>query len=921
MRRSIGTSLAVILAAWQTGHALAQVSQTPPPTPVVSAGGIIKAQDTKGTPDERAEQILRQMTQSEKILMVYGANFNTHPIERLGIGTFTMSDGPQGVRNGPTTGPVGGRGRGPAADAAPATAPDVAAAGARARGGRGGGNASPPACAFPSGAALAATWDVELATAYGKAIGLEARARGSNFQLGPGVNIARLPVNGRAFEYFGEDPFLASQIAVNWVKACSAEGVVPTIKHYAANNQEVSRNTVDAVIDERTLNEIYLPAFKKAAKEGGIIAFMCSYNRLNGSYASNSDYLLNQMLKQQWGFKGLVMSDWGASHSVTDIAKGLDLEMPSGRNLNETTIPAALADGSIKQADLDNSVRRILRTAFAIGWLDAGWSQRNPSLPMDSNDSAKVALDVAQSSIVLLKNERNALPLDRGTVKTIAVLGPNASFNGQMPMNIGGGGSGLVTPYASRIPEADYLQGITRAAGSSVKVIYLPMPEDNDPGIYNVLANARTAPSGQPGLTLNVQVLGDGEPVKIEPTVVTSINTTWQTGQLPFGVPAGRNAKFTFSGVLMAPADSDWQVGVEGTPIITVAGKTLDVSEPQVIHLVKDAPTPITIEMNALANPPARGRGGQGGGGGAPGGARRGGRGGANANLTLRVGFQKPQIPDLSQVKSADAAIVCVGLNRTTERESADRPFELPGLQQYLINAVGAANPRTVVINNSGAAVGMMNWNKSAAAVMQAWYLGQEGGVAIGNVLFGDYNPSGKLCSTFDKTFEDNPAFAYYPGKTPAGVNYPVAPYTEGIFYGYRGYDKANKEPLYPFGHGLSYTTFELSNMKITPSSTDVLVSLDVKNTGQRAGAEVVQIYVGEQSPAIERPLRELKGFSKVMLNAGQTKRIEISLPKDSFAYWSPAKKDWTIDAGNKFTIEAGVSERDIKLKETIGIQ
>jgi beta-glucosidase len=729
----------------------------------VALGQEVKAQDTKGTPDERAALILKQLTQDEKISLLSGNQFVTHAIERLGIPAFAMSDGPQGVRNGP---------------------------------------GSNRACAFPCGAALAATWDADLAAAYGKAVGLEGRARGTNFQLGPGLNICRVPVNGRNFEYFGEDPYLAGIIATRWTKACSETGVVPTIKHFAANNQEVNRNSVDTIVDERTLHEIYLPAFKRAVQEGGTVAVMCSYNRLNGSYASNNDWLQNQVLKQQWGFKGLVMSDWGASHNVTDVAKGLDLEMPSGANLNARNIPGALQAGTVKQSDIDNAVQRLLRTAFAMGWLDNGWAQKNPNLPLDSADSAKVAQNVAEASVVLLKNAGSVLPLDRTKVRNIVVIGPNATagaeaaFGGggrggarrggggagrgaaatgrgaagpQAPANLGGGGSGAVTPYETHNAEADYLQGITKAAGDAVKVTYLPV-----------------TPAANPG----------------------------------------------------------------------------------------DPPT----------------------------------------------------MPDAAQLKAADVVIVCAGLNRNSEAEGRDRAFDLPQLQQDLIKLATDANPRTVIINNSGAAVGILSWQEKAAAILQAWYLGQEGGVAVGRILFGDVNPSGRLCSTFDKVFEDNPAFANYPGKPMEGQNYPTVKYEEGLFYGYRGYDKAAKDPLYPFGYGLSYTSFELSNLStmvvargVTTGSVEV--TLDVKNTGSRAGADVVEVYVGEQNAALPRPARELKGFSKLTLNPGETKRVQISLPFSSFAYWSPERKDWVTDMANAFTVEAGHSERDLKLKQAVSLK
>jgi beta-glucosidase len=843
---------------------------------------VVKAQDTKGTPDQRADQLAAEMTFAEKVSLLSGGQggYSTREIPRLGIPGFFMSDGPNGVRNVP---------------------PGV----------------TPQACAFPVGAALAATWDADMATAYGTAMGLEDRARGTCFQLGPGLNICRVPVNGRNFEYFGEDPFLASIMAANWVKACSAQGSIPTIKHFAANNQEMNRNTVDAQVDERTLREIYLPAFRKAATQGGVVAVMCSYNRLNDVYASANDWLLNQVLKKEWGFNGLVMSDWGASHATTDVANGLDLEMSSGVNLNLPKIQAAIADGTVSATNVDNAVHRILRTFFAQGWLDAGWKPVNSDLPMDSPASARTALAIAEEAIVLLKNDRDTLPLDRAKVKTIVVVGPNASApDGVVPANIGGGGSGAVNPFTNRILEAKYLEGIKKAAGSGIKVIYLPTPEPSEEQALTPMDYVRTSPSGQPGLTLSVEVApaaqtngtadatANNTPVQIASSVQRNINITWQPGQLPFGVPTNRDATFAWSGILTAPHDGDWQVAATPNAVVTIGDQTVDPGT--ILHLVANNPVPILIKASLQASPP--GRGGRRGGGG-------GQRGGAGGERALRVA-----LTDLTSIRNADAVIACVGLNRNVESEGRDRPFELPEIQQNLIKSVSALNSHVIVINNSGAGVGMSGWAQGAAAILQAWYLGQEGGIAIGEVLFGDVNPSGHLVSTFDKHFEDNPAYSYYPGRQVSSVNYPVEPYTEGIFYGYRGYDKAGKDPMFPFGFGMSYTTFQVGNMKVEKAGTNVMVSVDVKNTGSRAGAEVVQIYVGEQNCPEPRPLRELKGFSRVMLNAGETKRVEITLPRDAFAYWSSTTKNWTVDAGNKFIIEAGVSERDISAKETLEV-
>jgi beta-glucosidase len=807
----------------------------------------------KASPDDRADALIRQMTLEEKISLLGGAadSFSTHPIPRLGIPSFHMSDGPQGVRNGPGTPP-------------------------------------PHACAFPCGAALAATWDVDLAADYGKAVALEDRARGSYYQLGPGLNICRVPVNGRNFEYFGEDPFLSGAIAVNWVRNAAEQGVIPTIKHFACNNQETNRVGVDAEVDARTLREIYLPAFERAVKEGGNIAVMCSYNRLNGDWAAENNWLLNQVLKTDWGFAGPVMSDWGAAHGTIDLSTGLDLEMPNSQFFSISNVKSALQRGILKESQIDSAVHRILRTEIAAGFLDR--PQLDSRIPLDSPDSCRTALNVARSAIVLLKNDHDTLPLDRRTIKSIVVCGPNAALppGDETPINVGGGGSGLVAPFHS----VSYLDGIVKSAGSAA-VTYLPMRESGDE-IFSEFTNARASADGPPGLTLRVQVHGDSA-VSIPDSVQRNINLTWRRGQLPFGVPAGRDADFTWSGVLIPPADGDWEIRAEGSPVITIGDQELQTANGAIIHLQKDSPTPIIIQLHASANS----------------GRRR-------APNILRVGLEPPALPDLSIAKNADAVIVCIGLNRNVESEGIDRPFDLPEIQQYLVKKVSEVNSRTVVINNSGAAVGIANWEAGCGAILQAWYLGQEGGTAIGEVLFGDVNPSGRLCSTFDRTFEDNPAFANYPGAPGEGKSYPIEHYSEGIFYGYRGYDRVRKDPLYPFGYGLSYTTFELSNMQLEPSGADVKVSLDVKNTGERAGADVVQIYVGEKDCPLPRPLRELKGFTKVKLDPGQTRRIQIDLPRRAFAYWSSDKNDWTVDSGHTFTIEAGESERDIKLNGTI---
>ena len=811
------------------------------------------------TPDQRADALMRQMTPEEKISLIGGApdSFSTHAIDHLGLGSFHMSDGPQGVRNGP-------------------------------------GDPPPHACAFPCGAALAATWDPNLAAEYGRAIALEDRARGSYYQLGPAMNICRVPVNGRNFEYFGEDPYLAGAIASNWARAAAAEGVIPTIKHFACNNQETDRTTVDAEVDERTLREIYLPAFEHCVKESGNIAVMCSYNRLNGHWAAENDWLLNKVLKGDWGFAGLVMSDWGACHGTSDLATGLDLEMPNSNFFSLDRIQNALQKGIVTQAQIDSAVHRILRTEIAAGFLDR--PQLDAKIPLDSPDSDRTALDVARAAIVLLKNDHNTLPLDRNAIHSIVVCGPNAEppvDDEPMPNNLGGGGSGAVTPYHY----VSYLDGIIRAAGP-VAVTYLPLHEMGEE-MYQTMANARTSADGQPGLNLEIKVNGKGSHVTIPPSVQPGINLTWRRESNPLGIPRGRDAELTWTGVLVAPADGDWEVRSEDNPTITIGDRTLEYSDREIVHLTQNKPVPITVKYHLGRRWDDDRRG----------------------PLHMRVGLEPPELPDMSIAKNADAVIVCIGLNRRVESEGHDRPFELPDAQKFLLSALTAANPHTIAVNNSGAGVGMTSWADGCGAILQVWYLGQEGGTALGEVLFGDVNPSGRLISTFDQKFEDNPAYANYPGTNDKDKDYRVEPYSEGIFYGYRGYDKSGKDPAYPFGYGLSYTTFDFANMKLDANGEDVKVSLDVTNTGQRAGSEVVQIYVGESNCPVPRPVRELKGFDKVRLDPGQTKTIQIDLPRRAFAYWSTEKHGWTVDSGNTFTIFAGASERDIGLSQSIQIQ
>jgi beta-glucosidase len=808
----------------------------------VICGPNARGADVGADAQSRADKLLGQMTLEEKISLIGGDKdaYSTHAIPRLGIPKLIMSDGPQGVRN------------------------------------------YGEACSFPCGAALAATWDLSLAQAYGHAMGLESRSRGVHFILGPGMNICRVPVNGRNFEYFGEDPFLAGQMAANWIQACQAEGVIATAKHFAANNQEWHRDDVDEQIDQRTLHEIYLPAFRAAVTQGGAGAVMCAYNQVDGSYCSASDMLLNQILKKEWNFSGLVMSDWGAVHATSDLANGLDLEMGTAKFYKEENIKAALAAGTIKQSDIDGAVLRILRSTIAMGFLDR--TQKRGDVPLDSPDSDRAALEIARSAVVLLKNDNQTLPLNRSSIHTIAVYGPNAE---KTP--VGGGGSGEVKTFHN----VSFLDGIRKAAGKGVEVTYVPMPKVDDK-LFENLACAQTAVGGQPGLILNIKVTGKGPDVTMAPMVQQSINVSYSPGHFPFNIPAGRDAELTYSGILTAPDAGDWEVIRDGWADVTIGDHPLNWSSGTIVHLDKGQAIPIVVKFDMRTRWKKPG--------------------------SSKIGLRPVTIPDMAAAKAADAVIVCAGFNGDAEHEGADRDFNLSGMQERIIAALTKANPKTIVVVNSGAGFATQSWIDHTPALLNAYYLGQEGGTALGEVLFGDVNPSGHLVATFDRAFEDNPAYANYPGELVQDQAWPVTKYAEGIFVGYRGYDKAHKDPLYPFGYGLSYTTFKISNMKIEKTSSGgATVSVDVTNTGQRPGAQVVQIYVGQPKCSVERPLRELKGFAKVVLGAGETKTATINLPHDSFAFWSPTAKDWTVEPGT-FTIEAGDSERDIACADKIDV-
>ncbi len=647
---------------------------------------------------DRASALVARMTLEEKCDYIGGSKdgFYIRPVERLGIPLIRMADGPQGVRNNTRS------------------------------------------TLFACGVAAAASWNEDVAYEMGVALGQDSRARGVHILLGPGVNICRSPLCGRNFEYMGEDPCLASATAVGYIKGVQSQGVMATVKHFALNNQEFNRHHVSSDADERTINEIYFPAFK-AAVDAGVASVMSSYNLVNNVHSAENRWLLTETLREKWGFEGFVMSDWTSTYSTLGcVRSGLDLEMPEGFCMNYAAIKPLVETGVIREKDIDRKVENILASLIAYGFLDR--PQLDTTIKEDNPYSRDVAYRLSCESAVLLKND-SVLPLKKGS--NVVLMGPGADI---IPC---GGGSGSVDPLYS----ISLYEGMSR--------------------------------------------LGEDFPVTI--------------------------------------VGEDYREAV----------RTL---------------------------------------------------------------------------KEADAVVVSVGFDRQTEKEDHDRTFALPQGQDELIEFAAEHNDNVIVVIYSGGAVDMRRWHDKVEAVLMGWYPGQEGGLAIARMLAGEISPSGRLPISIEASPEDNPAYDNYYVEEPMtkrGHSTLNVTYGEGIFVGYRGYEKNDVSPLYPFGYGLTYTSFEYSDLMVSEKGDGVDVTLTVTNTGNFDAAEVVQIYVGEDNPCVARPAKELKGYDKVFIPKGESAVVNVRLPESAFAFYDVDIHDWRINPGT-FTIMVGASSQDIKLKEHI---
>jgi len=813
---------------------------------LLSIGAERACTQGKDGTESRVEALLVKMTLEEKITLIGGINdFYTQAIPRLGIPELRVSDGPMGVHDyGPTT-------------------------------------------AYPAGIALAASWDTDLAKRVGEAMGHDARARGVNFILGPGMNIYRAPMNGRNFEYFGEDPFLAARIAVSMIEGIQGQGVIATAKHYAANNQEYGRLDHSSDVDERTLREIYLPAFEASVKEGKVGAIMDAYNLVDGVYMTQNDYLNNGILKKEWGFDGIVMSDWGATHDGVAAAKGgLDLEMPSGQFMNEATLLPAIQRGEVSVAEIDDKIRRILRKAIEFGFYDR--DQTDAAVPLYSQKGREVALEEARGGMVLLKNEGSILPLDKKKIKTIAVIGPDA-----YPAVVGGGGSSLTKPFNS----VSYLEGISNYLGESGRVLYV-----TDDASLDEVINATefvTSPGGSRGLTgeyFNNDSL-QGAPALVRTD--EKIGFHWGEGSYAENGPVDRFS-VRWTGYFIPLSDDDYKFYVSADDGVRLFindvqviddwqrhGETLDTYS---THLDKGKPYKIRLEyFEAVGTATAR-------------------FGIAAATKTLGKGTK-------ALVEKADAVVLCMGFDATSESEGGDRTFRLPGGQDSYIQQIARVNKNVIVVLTAGGSVDMTKWIDNVPALIHAWYPGQEGGTALAQILFGDISPSGKLPASFERNWEDSAAFdSYYPKKGDKHVEY-----KEGVFVGYRHFDRSAVKPLFPFGFGLSYTKFQYSDLVVTPgtardTSAPISISFKITNVGLREGAEIAELYVGDAHASVPRPVKELKGFAKVNLRPGESRQVLLKLDRRAFSFFDVNRHDWIAEPG-EFAILVGSSSAKMELQ------
>ncbi|KAF2970131.1 hypothetical protein GQX73_g3468 [Xylaria multiplex] len=821
-----------------------------------------------------AKNKLASLTIDEKVSLLTAADFwRTKAIPEKGIPAIKTSDGPNGARGGIF---VGGT----------------------------------KAALFPCGISLAATWNKDLLYQVGQHLASEVQARSAQVLLAPTVCMHRHPLGGRNFESFSEDPLLTGKLASQYIKGIQSKGVAATIKHFVTNEQETHRLTIDSLVMERPLRELYLRPFEIAVREANPWAVMSSYNLINGVHADMNHHTLRDILRGEWGYDGTVMSDWGGVNStVESIKAGCDIEFPYSTKWRFDKVLKAIESGELTLEDIDRAAENVLTLVERTKGDDM--SIEEPEREDDRDDTRSLIRSAGVEGLTLLKNEGGILPINPKTAK-IAVIGPNANR-----AIAGGGGSASLNPYYNTLP----LDSIKKTAHG--EVIYAKGCH-----IYKWLPVASpfcTDKSGKPGVTLE-WFSGDkfrGDVIVTQRRTNTDLflwdsaplgqlGPEWSAIATTYLTPTS-SGKHTISFMSVGPGklylDGDlaldlWNWTEEGEAMFD---GSIDYMVD--VDMIAGKAVELRVEMTNELRPIFKQK---------------------EFNMThkyggCRIGFKEEDQVDYLQeavraAKEADVAVVIVGLDAEWESEGYDRKtMDLPsdGSQDRLVKAVLEANPRTVVVNQSGSPV-TMPWADEVPAIIQAWYQGQEAGNALADVLFGLRNPSGKLPATFPRRLEDTPAYHNWPGE-----NLRVL-YGEGLHIGYRHYDRVKVEPLFSFGHGLSYTTFEygrpsLSN-KVLTSSASIHLVMAVTNTGSVAGSETVQIYIRDERSALPRPEKELAAFEKVSLDPEETKHITVPLDKYAVGYYDPAKSAWIAEEG-VFKVLIGASATDIRHSVTFEVK
>ena len=816
------------------------------------------------TPDPASiETLLSQLTLDEKISLLAGQDFWTLPaIPRLGIPSLKMSDGPTGLRS----------------------------------------TNSDPSTVFPVGVALAATWNPTLVQDVAAAIGREAIAHGVDVLLAPGVNIQRTPLGGRNFEYYSEDPHLSGEIGVAYVSGVQAQGVGTSVKHYVANNQEHERLRSSSNVSERALREIYLASFEAIVKRAQPWTLMSAYNRVNGTFASEHNRLLNRILRDEWGFDGVVLSDWGAAKStVASALGGLDIEMPGPAKFYGDALRKAVEAGEVPEGVVDEHARRVLRLLARCGLVGKG--SNKPAGALRTPEHRTLARKAATESIVLLKNDGGLLPLTgKGS---IAVIGAGADYPA-----IQGGGSSQVTPDRIVTP----LEGLAQALAPNADLTFARgIDHEPRPPIIDGRLLAPSAGANELGLRARYfdEAGYSGE--------IVQEDVDWRFAKMGFGEAAQTvdSAAFSvewdgfftprYSGeheFLVTHSNPDTEILLDGEEVIgcdsdreiEMLFMILPLNRRRVIvNLEAGKAYPITIRYSQPEENAIRG-----------------------FNI-FNVCLREPA-PDrteaISKASESEAAIVFVGAGTTAETEGEDRAsMRLSDVQNQLVEDVLAVNANTIVVVNSGAPV-EMPWADKVPAIVLMWLPGQECGHALADVLTGKTSPSGKLPVSFPRRYEDNPTYLHYPG----GLQ---ADYGEGVFVGYRYYDALDIEPLFPFGHGLTYSRFEISNLECPDqigAHQALSLCVDLTNAGDVDAAETLQVYVEDRATSETMPLRQLRGFRKVHLAAGETQRVTWDLPTRAFAWFDPDKMDWTVTPG-EYVVCVGSSSRSMNASKAVHVE